>query len=173
MESDPKRTTGAACPKWATEAMADCVVATITLFIGIAMMVDSDRIGAGWGDGHLQSGYFPFRLGAIISIVSLAILLNIFFGKARDNKPFVGHDQFKLVMAVFMPTLIYILATQLVGIYVASAIFIAGFMRVGGNHGWLKMITVSAGTSATLFLLFEIVFLIPLPKGPLEAMLGY
>lgn len=173
MESDPKRTSGATCPKWGTGAMADCVVATITLFIGIAMMLDSNRIGAGWGDGHLQSGYFPFRLGAIISIVSLAILLNVLLRKTKDKKPFVRRDQFKLVMAVLIPTLLYILATQFIGIYVASAIFIAAFMRVGGKHGWLKMIIVSTATSATLFLLFEVVFLIPLPKGPLEALLGY
>jgi putative tricarboxylic transport membrane protein len=41
------------------------------------------------------------------------------------------------------------------------------------KSSWLKTVAVSAGVSAVLFWMFEIQFMVPLPKGPLEALFGY
>jgi putative tricarboxylic transport membrane protein len=76
-------------------------------------------------------------------------------------------------LMVLVPTILYVLATQFVGIYVASAIFIAAFMRVMDKRSWFKVMLVSVGVSAALFWLFEVQFRVPLPKGPLEALFGY
>jgi hypothetical protein len=78
-----------------------------------------------------------------------------------------------MVLAVLVPTALYVVATQFIGIYVASAVFIGGFMRVIGRFGWTKVIVVSVVTSAVLFWMFEFQFLVPLPKGPLESLFGY
>ena len=64
-------------------------------------------------------------------------------------------------------------AIHVLGIYVASALFVSAFMRFGGGYGWVKSILVGAGTGAVFFWLFEVQFLVPLPKGPLEALIGY
>jgi putative tricarboxylic transport membrane protein len=74
---------------------------------------------------------------------------------------------------VLVPTVVYVLVTQVIGIYVASTLFIGGFMRVMEKSSWLKTVLVSVGVSAVLFWMFEIQFLVPLPKGPLEALFGY
>jgi putative tricarboxylic transport membrane protein len=58
------------------------------------------------------------------------------------------------------------------GIYVASTLFIAFFMRWLGKYTWWKVVAVSVGTSVVFFLIFETWFKVPLPKGPLEAALG-
>jgi uncharacterized membrane protein (DUF4010 family) len=65
------------------------------------------------------------------------------------------------------------LAIQLIGIYAASAIFIAAFMRVMDKYSWLKTAAVGAGVSVTMFWMFEVWFMVPLPKGPIEALFGY
>jgi len=77
------------------------------------------------------------------------------------------------VLVVLVPTIVFVLAIKFLGIYVASALFIAAFMRAMDRFSWLKTIVVSIGVSAMLFWLFELQFLVPLPKGPLEAMFGY
>jgi len=60
------------------------------------------------------------------------------------------------------------------GIYVASAIFMFGFMIYVGRERIIKALGVSVITPTLLFLMFEKWFLVPLPKGPLEAwLLGY
>jgi len=86
---------------------------------------------------------------------------------------FVRWSEARLVLAVLIPTLAYILGIQLLGIYVASALFIAGFMRIAGKYGTIKACLAGIAISAVLFWLFEIQFLVPLPKGPLESWLGY
>jgi putative tricarboxylic transport membrane protein len=61
---------------------------------------------------------------------------------------------------------------QFIGIYVASAFFIGAFMRVMDKRRWLNVVLVSLGVAGTLFWMFEKQFMVPLPKGPLEAWLG-
>ena len=158
---------------WLTNQVAEAIVAVGILLVGVVMMMDALRIGIDWASDGPKGGYFPFRTGAILSIASVVIFLRAFFGKHRNHELFVSWDRFKMVLAVLIPTVLYVLATQFIGIYVASAVFIGGFMRVIGRFNWLKVILVSVVTSVVLFWMFEFQFLVPLPKGPLESLLGY
>ena len=72
-----------------------------------------------------------------------------------------------------MNRLVVIVATALVALMLlASTLFVAFFMRWLGKYGWWKTAAVSVGNSVVFFMVFEIWFKIPLPKGPLEAVLG-
>ncbi len=156
-----------------THQAAEMIVAVVIFLIGVVMMVDSHRIGMGWAPEGPQAGYFPFRTGAIICISSVVVFLRALFGKHRKQELFVSWDRFKQVLFVLIPAFLYVLVTQFIGIYVASALFIGGFMRVIGKFGWLKIVLVSVITSAMLFWMFEVQFMVPLPKGPLESLFGY
>jgi hypothetical protein len=57
--------------------------------------------------------------------------------------------------------------------YVPSIVFIAFFMRYLGKYRWDKIALVSVGTMVAFFIMFEIWFKVPLPKGPLEAAFGF
>jgi putative tricarboxylic transport membrane protein len=151
----------------------DAITAVVIFLIGVVMMVDNYKVGAGWAADGPQSGYFPFRVGAILCIAAVIIFVKASFGKHRNHEIFVSWQRFRLVLMVLIPTIIYVLAIEFVGIYVASTIFIAAFMRVMDKRAWWKIALISVGVSATLFWLFEIQFMVPLPKGPLEALLGY
>jgi putative tricarboxylic transport membrane protein len=151
----------------------DAIAAVAIFFIGIVMMVDNYKVGAGWATDGPEAGYFPFRIGAILCIAAVWVFVKSAFGKNRKHELFVSWERFRLVLMVLIPTIVYVLAIQFIGIYVASAIFIAAFMRAMDKRSWLNVLLVSVGISATLFWLFEIQFMVPLPKGPLEAWLGY
>jgi hypothetical protein len=58
------------------------------------------------------------------------------------------------------------------GIYVASMLLIAVFMKRLGGYGWGLVLAISVGVPAAFFVLFEKWFLLPLPKGPIEELLG-
>jgi putative tricarboxylic transport membrane protein len=95
------------------------------------------------------------------------------FAWARNmDQTFVEVGQLKLVLSVLVPTSVYVALIGWLGIYVASVVFIAFFMRWLGKYSWWKLTAVSIGNSVFFFVIFEIWFRIPLPKGPLEAMLG-
>ncbi|MCK9363046.1 MAG: tripartite tricarboxylate transporter TctB family protein [Syntrophales bacterium] len=151
----------------------EAITAVVVFCIGAVMMFDTYRLGAGWAFDGPESGYFPFRIGAIASLASVVIFLRTLFAKKRNFEVFVSGDKLKLVLKVLVPAIIYVLATQLVGIYVASTLFIGGFMRMTDKSHWLKVFLVSILTSVILFWMFEIQFMVPLPKGPLEALFGY
>jgi hypothetical protein len=142
------------------------------IVIGIVMMFDSWRIGAGWEADGPAAGYFPFRVGAILCIAAANVVVRSLFGQERDHRVFVTWERLRLVLMVLVPTLLYILAIHFVGIYVASAVFIAGFMRAMDKRGWLNVALVSLGVAGCLFWMFEKQFMVPLPKGPLEALFG-
>ena len=158
---------------WLTHQAVEAVVAVAILLIGVVIIVDALRIGIDWAFDGPKAGYFPFRTGAILCISSVVILLRALFGKHRNREIFVSWDRFKMVLFVLIPSVLYVLATQFIGIYVASAVFIGGFMRAIGKFSWLKVIVISVAISVLLFWMFEIQFMVPLPKGPLESLFGY
>lgn len=151
----------------------EIIVAVLFLFVAGVVIYDSNRVGFGWAPDGPQAGYFPFYIGVIIAVAGVANLLRAIFSKDLGQKSFVQRKQFRSVMAVLIPMAIYIGAIYVLGIYVASALFIAIFMRWLGRFSWTKIALVSLLVPVGLFLMFEIWFLVPLPKGPLETWLGY
>jgi putative tricarboxylic transport membrane protein len=151
---------------------AELAMAAFFLAIGLLVIYDSVRLGIGWADDGPRPGYFPFYLGVLISV---SALINAVRGalvpKAKD-KGFVEVGQLKMVLTVLVPTAIYVFAVTWIGIYVASIAFIAFFMRWLGKYAWWKVATVSVGTIVAFYVIFEIWFQVPLPKGPVESWLG-
>ena len=158
-------------PSAASTRTLEIVTAIFFLMVGSVVMWDSARMGAGWGSDGPQSGYFPFYIGLLMNIASGVNLLLAF--KSSKAESFVSKPQVKLVMAIFLPCLVYVAVMQWLGLYVASVIFIAVFMRWQGKFSWIKSALTSLIVVAVLFVMFEIWFKVPLIKGPLEAVLGY
>ncbi len=150
----------------------DIVVALIFLAFGAIVAFDSWRLGAKWAEDGPQTGYFPFYIGLIICLASIVNLLKGFALAPERDKVFVKVGQLKLVLAVLLPTMAYVGLISWLGIYLASTVFVAFFMRWLGKYPWWKVVLLSVGNSAFFFLIFEVWFMIPLPKGPLESALG-
>ena len=172
--------TDSAEPSTATEAgiktnVMEAVVAAILLIVGIVTIVESRRLGAGWTSDGPGAGYFPFYIGLIIVISGLGILYQALLGKNRNTKVFADAEQLRRVASVLLPAALYVLATTFVGLYVASAIYIALFMVVLGKYSWGKAVIAALAVNTLFFLMFEVWFKVPLFKGawdPLRA-LGY
>ena len=158
---------------------AEVVVAALFLLAGAIVVYDSVRLGAKWAEDGPEAGYFPFIVGLIICAASAINLVAVFaWARGGMDQAFVEVGQLKLVLSVLVPTSVYVLliggigSIPGLGIYVASILFIAFFMRWLGRYSWWKLAAVSVGNSVFFFIIFEIWFKIPLPKGPLEALLG-
>jgi putative tricarboxylic transport membrane protein len=151
---------------------AEIAVAALFFALGAIVIYDSVRLGIGWAADGPRAGYFPFYVGLIICAAALINVARALFVPASKNKAFVEVGQLKMVLTVLVPTAIYVFAVTWIGIYVASAAFIAFFMRWLGKYAWWKAAAVSAGTVVVFFLIFEKWFQVPLPKGPLENLLG-
>lgn len=151
----------------------EVVVGLLFAAISLVVMVDSARIGNGWSSDGPAAGYFPFYVGLAMLVSSAVIVIKQFVGNKGDGGTFVEKGQLHLVLKVLVPSFIYVLLVGVIGIYVASAIFIAFFMGWVGKYPAKTIAPIAILVPCALFVMFEIWFLVPLPKGPLEAMLGY
>jgi putative tricarboxylic transport membrane protein len=149
----------------------DLAVSLGLLAFAALMAWDNWRTGASWASDGPQAGYFPFYLSALLAAASLYGLITTL--RTRAAAAFVTRAQFGRVLQVLVPTILFVLATQGLGLYAASFLLVAGFMRwVGGISLWVSLLTSLLFTAA-MFLTFEIAFNVIMPKGPLEAMLGF
>ena len=155
----------------------DAAVAVLFFIFGAVVVWDSRRLGSEWASDGPQAGYFPFYIGLLICIASVANLISALGSGKKGGRPFVTWSQLKMVLTVMVPSIVYVglIANPVysLGIYEASAVFIAYFMRYLGKYSWPKIAGVSVGVVTVFFLLFEVWFKVPLPKGPIENMLGF
>lgn len=150
---------------------ADLTTALVLMAGGVLVIWDSLRIGIGWGSDGPQSGFFPFWLAVILMACCVAIAGQA-LRRAR-GRPFVTREQLRPVLTTLLPSVGFVVLTQFIGLYVASALFMGFYMRRIGRYGWLPVVLVSVLFPVATFLVFETWFLVPMPKGPLEAWLGY
>jgi putative tricarboxylic transport membrane protein len=146
--------------------------AALVLLLGLLVLWDSRRLGSSWGEDGPEPGYFPFYIGLLICISAVATLVTAFRQRELRHKPFVSREQLKLILIVLLPTIVYVSLIAYLGLYVASTVYIALFMWRLGKYSWLTTLPVSIGVSVAFFLVFEVWFKVPLPKGPLEAAFG-
>ena len=146
-------------------ALAIATLGAIAIFGGI-------QVGIGWGDEGPKAGFFPFYVGLII-IISCVVNLVQVFATANDGAVFAAWRQLRQVMSVVVPTAIYVTVIPYIGIYVSSALLIASFMIWLGRYRWIVAIPVAIGVPLIVFVTFEGWFLVPLPKGPIEKLLGF
>jgi hypothetical protein len=154
---------------------AEVAVVFFFALIGAAVIWDSLRVGMQWGSDGPEPGYFPFYIGVLLLLGAAKVLTDVVRQWNKDDMTdsFATHEEIGMVLKMFMPTVVYVAAIFMLGLYVASAIFIAAFMRWQGKYSYLKSTLVGVAVPCVLFALFEVWFLLPLPKGPLEAMFGY
>jgi hypothetical protein len=147
---------------------ADLVVAAILAAIGAVVMLDSLRVGIGWGIEGPEAGFFPFFVGLMLLGGALTTVARNLAGARRDLDVFVEPAGFRRVLAVLIPSIVYVIAVGWLGIYVASALLIAAFMRAFGRYGYFACAGLGVAIAVILYLMFEVWFQVPLPKGPLE-----
>lgn len=150
----------------------ELLVALLLLAIGALVVVDSLRIGIGWADDGPKSGYFPFYIGLALFAAAAFIAGQQLLAWRRSTETFASREQLGSVWAILWPMVIYVGLVAMLGFYVGSFALIAYFMARHGKHGIPLTAAVSIGVPLACFLVFERWFLVPLPKGPLEAMLG-
>jgi putative tricarboxylic transport membrane protein len=136
------------------------------------MARDNWRTGISWASDGPRAGYFPFYLSVILGAASLYGFVNAFLRREGARDVFVSRDQLRRVLHVFVPTCLFCLITQWLGLYVASLLLVAGFMRWIGRIAWWKSLATSVIFTLAMFVTFDIAFDLIMPKGPVEALFG-
>jgi len=173
--SDPQSSEAEQSPTVVKNNTVDALVAALIFVFGVVLTIEAWRLGARWTSDGPGAGYFPFYIGLITIVASIGIFCQAVFAKSRDTGPFVSREQAGRVLSVLLPATLYVLVVMFLGLYVASAIYIAGFMIVLGKYPPVKSVVLSVVIVAIFFLMFEVWFKVPLYKGSLDPLrfLGY
>ena len=157
--------------------IADLVTAAMLMLLGGIVISDAVRLGVGWGNEGPRSGFFPFWLATLLVVVSAAIFLQALM--ERSEQPFVTRERFLPVLKVLAPITGFIILTDPpgpwsgLGLYVAAGLYLGFYMRWVGRHDWRSVVALSVVVPFICFFIFEKWFLVPMPKGPVEAWFGY
>ncbi|HEY6363958.1 MAG TPA: tripartite tricarboxylate transporter TctB family protein [Candidatus Binatia bacterium] len=157
--------------------IADLVTAAMLMLLGGVVIYDAVRLGVGWGNEGPRSGFFPFWLATLMVAISLAIFFQALM--TRSEKPFVTRERFVPVLKVLAPIAGFVLLTDPpgpwsgLGLYVSGGLYLGFYMRLVGRHDWPLVVALSVAVPLIAFFIFEKWFLVPMPKGPVEAWFGY
>lgn len=150
---------------------ADLTTAAVLIAGGLLVIWDAFRLGIGWGTDGPKSGFFPFWLG--VAMIGACLVIAAQAIRRAGGTPFIRPGAIAPVLKVLLPATAYVLSTYWIGLYVATALYMGFYMRWIGRHPWLSVVVVSVAVPTVTFFIFEIWFLVPMPKGPLETYLGY
>ena len=160
-------------PAVASSRSVDIGVSLVLLALAGVLAFDNWRTGMSWDSTGPQAGYFPFYLSVILAGASLYGIVKEFAARRTESEVFVRREQLRRVLQVLGPTLLFCLFMQWLGLYVASFLLIGGFMIWVGRIAVWKSVVTALVFSVAMFVTFDVAFDVIMPKGPLEALLGF
>jgi putative tricarboxylic transport membrane protein len=155
-----------------TQRSVEIGVALFMSAFALIILVGSVQVGVGWGAEGPKAGFFPFYV-ALLILASSIVNLGAVISGPRDDGRFAEWGQLGKVTSMLVPTTIYVALIPWIGIYAASVLLIAVFMKWLGDYGWAMVTAISIGVPLVTFVVFERWFLVPLPKGPIEEYFGF
>lgn len=141
----------------------------IALF-GAVVAWGATEYGVGWSPSGPEPGTFPFYIGALVALASLANM--VMAARNGVGAAFITSEQARRIAAFIGPIFVFVVLSLLLGLYVATALYIGAVMRVQGRYPAWHALLVAMGLPLALYLLLEKGFRVPLLKGPLEALIG-
>lgn len=150
---------------------AELGVALVFVVAGALVVNGSLEQGVGWTPTGPESGYFPMRIGWLlvaIGVIQSAIAIVMAVRGRRHparREIYLRRDRVKPLLQVFLPMVAYVALVPWLGLYIASALFIAGFMWWHGGYRW-RALPTGIAVCVVFYLLLERWFQVDLYKGP-------
>lgn len=150
---------------------AELGVALVFIIAGALAVNGSLEQGVGWTATGPESGYFPLRIGWLlvaVGVIQAGIAVAMAYRAHRhpaQREIYLQRDRLKPLMQVFLPMVVYLAAVPWLGLYIGSALFIAGFMWWHGGYRW-RALPTGIAVCAVLYVLLELWFQVDLYKGP-------
>jgi Tripartite tricarboxylate transporter TctB family len=151
---------------------AEIATATLTAGLGLTALVGALEFGIGWGDAGPEPGAFPFYMGLLVVLASAGNFIQAIAHRHGLQSVFLDREQAKRVLWFFLPMIAFVVIALLLGLYVASAVYLAFVMRVQGKYSLIKSAASGIVAAVAFYVVLEVAFQVPLLKGPLEAALG-
>ena len=153
---------------------ANLWVAVFLFVIGAIVMYDSVRLGFRWQPGFGPgAGYLPFYLSLGVLICTGISIVKQIRQLSKEgitgDKRLIQEGGLKPILWVLLPSTVMVILTAVIGLHFAAFVFLLFYMRAVGKIGWLECALVSVLFPIGMYVVFDRLFLIPLPDGMLGA----
>jgi hypothetical protein len=147
---------------------ANLGVAIFLFLIGAIVMYDAVRLGFRWDPGFGPgAGYLPFYLSLGVLICTGIFIVKQIRQLSKGDKRLIQEGGLTPILWVLIPSTVMVILTSIIGLHFAAFIFLLFYMRVVGKIGWLECALVSVLFPIGMYVVFDRLFLIPLPGGML------
>ena len=151
---------------------ANLGVAIFLFLIGAIVMYDAVRLGWRWDPGSGPgAGYLPFYLSLGVLVCTGIIIVKQIMQLSKEgiagDKRLIQEGGLKPILWVLLPSTAMVALTSIIGLHFAAFIFLLFYMRAVGKIGWLACGLVSVLFPVGMYVVFDRLFLIPLPDGML------
>lgn len=120
---------------------------------------------------HPGPGFLPVILGACGVVISLALA----YGTYKEIKKSQANNEEQKNDGMDKPTLIrfilyiivclvYTLLFEKIGTEIGVTLLTFAVAKISGAKGWVKPLILGVGTSAAIYIIFKVGFMIPLPS---------
>jgi len=153
---------------------ADVICALVLLVLAGSVAREAIRLEIGWGDIGPKGGFFPFWLAVILALSSLTVLIKAFSAwREKERESFLPLGKLGLFLTVLVPIALVVPLIEAVGFYTTAFLYLTLYIWWTGRKRWWVNLSISILFPLAIFFVFEKWFLIPLPKGSLEAYLPF
>jgi putative tricarboxylic transport membrane protein len=132
--------------------------------LGIVIVI----VSFGYGFGSLRRpgpGLYPFFIGVAILVLSLFVTISEL--RSKTDPPLMGREGIKIFVWMIVTFCLWIVAMPLLGYVIVTFLATCAFCKIMKLEGCWKPLAVSAGTAFFIYLLFDYMLYIDLPRGVL------
>ena len=151
---------------------AEIATAGAAVAFGLTIAFGATEFGTGWSATGPQPGTFPFAIGLIIAAAGIGTMGQTFVGRRALAASFLSAEQMGEVLRFALPIIAFVGLSLVLGIYVATAIYMIATLRFQSGYSVLASLAIALALPAFLFVVLEYGFSVSLMKGPIEAWFG-
>ena len=149
--------------------MANCnfLVSIVGMLIGAAIMNAASEFPLAFTENGPGAGFWPFTLGAALTVAAVVLLVYTFSAKAELSKQTVALtlESNKRVYVMMGIVAVYCGLITVLGFYPASALLIPATMKLMDFHDKKIIAMTTVGTIAFIYIIFGLLLHTQMPQS--------
>ena len=145
---------------------ADRIAGAALLALAIAFVTFALRQYAYWGENGPGPAFLPFWVGLVLALLATLLLVGA-MRSGNPGEPWLP-DRTGLVRIglVLGATIVYVALLGVLGMTIATALFLVVLVRWPDRQPWRTAIAVAIAVAAINYVVFVRWLHVPLPEGP-------
>ena len=137
------------------------------LALAVAFSAGALRQYAYWGANGPGPAFLPFWLGLVMAVLATMLLVGALRTKDPGASWLPSGEGVRRLAFVLGATIAYVAMLNLLGMVVATVLFLIVLMRVLDRCGWPLTLAVALATAGSIYFVFGRWLKVPLPTGVL------